>query len=55
MWTVTFSTWRLHSTLGGKSSNKSGREGCWRKLRAELDLLKGEKNVARGKAGDGGR
>ena len=28
-----------------KVNNKSGREGCWRKLRAELDLLKGEKNV----------
>ena len=53
MWTATFSTWRLHSTLSGKTSNKSGREGCWRKLRAELDLLKGEKNFARGKGGDG--
>ena len=49
MWTVTFSTWRLHSTLGGKSSNKSGREGCWRKLRAKLDLLKGQEDVSRDK------
>ena len=30
-----------------KLNNKSGREGCWRKLRAELDLLKGEEDVAR--------
>ena len=30
-----------------KVNNKSGREGCWRKLRAELDLLKGEEDVAR--------
>ena len=27
-------------------NNKSGREGCWCKLRAELDLLKGEEDVA---------
>ena len=26
---------------------KSGREGCRRKLRAEIDLLKGEEDVAR--------
>ena len=32
-----------------KENNKSGREGCWRKLRAELDLLKGEEDVARDK------
>ena len=25
-----------------KVNNKCGREGCWRKLRAELDLQKGE-------------
>ena len=25
-----------------KVNNKSGREGCWRKLKAELDLLKGD-------------
>ena len=30
-----------------KVNNKSGREGCWCKLRAELDLLKGEEDVAR--------
>ena len=30
-------------------NNKSGREGCRRKLRAELDLLKGEEDVARDK------
>ena len=30
-----------------KVNNKSGREGCWRKLRAEL---KGEEDVARDKA-----
>ena len=30
-----------------KVNNKGGREGCWRKLRAELDLLKGEEDVAR--------
>ena len=30
-----------------KVNNKCGREGCWRKLRAELDLLKGEEDVAR--------
>ena len=32
-----------------KVNNKSGREGCWRKLRAELDLLKGEEDVAKDK------
>ena len=32
-----------------KVNNKSGREGCWRKLKAELDLLKGEEDVAREK------
>ena len=32
-----------------KVNNKSGREGCWRKLRAELDLMKGEEDVARDK------
>ena len=31
-----------------KVNNKSGREGCWRKLRAELEL-KGEEDVARDK------
>ena len=30
-----------------KENNKSGREGSWCKLRAELDLLKGEEDVAR--------
>ena len=30
-----------------KVNNKCGREGCWRKLRAEIDLLKGEEDVAR--------
>ena len=30
-----------------KVNNKSGREGCWCKLRAELDLLKGVEDVAR--------
>ena len=25
-----------------KVNNKCGREGCWRKLKAELDLLKGD-------------
>ena len=30
-------------------NNKSSREGCWRKLSAELDLLKGEEDVARDK------
>ena len=32
-----------------KVNNKSGREGCWRKLRAKLDLLKGEEDDARDK------
>ena len=32
-----------------KVNNKCGREGCWRKLRAELVLLKGEEDVARDK------
>ena len=32
-----------------KVNNKCGREGCWRKLRAELDLQKGEEDVARDK------
>ena len=32
-----------------KVNNKCGREGCWRKLRAELDLLKGEEDVAKDK------
>ena len=32
-----------------KVNNKSGSEGCWRKLRAEMDLLKGEEDVARDK------
>ena len=30
-------------------NNKCGREGCWRKLRAELDLQKREEDVARDK------
>ena len=30
-----------------KENNKSGREGGWPKLRAELDLLKGVEDVAR--------
>ena len=38
MWTATFSTWRLHSTLSGKTSR-----------RAALDLLKGEEGFARDK------
>ena len=32
-----------------KVNNKSGREGGRRKLRADLDLLKGEEDVARDK------
>ena len=32
-----------------KLNNKSGREGGWRKLRAELDLQKREEDVARDK------
>ena len=32
-----------------KVNNKSSREGCWCKQRAELDLLKGEEDVARDK------
>ena len=32
-----------------KVSNKCGGEGCWCKLRAELDLQKGEEDVARDK------
>ena len=28
-------------------NNKSSREGCWCKQRAELDLLKGEEDVTR--------
>ena len=32
-----------------KVNNKCGREGCWRKLRAELDLQKREEDVARDK------
>ena len=32
-----------------KVNNKSGREGCWHRLRAEMDLLKGEEDVARDK------
>ena len=32
-----------------KVNNKSGREGSWCKLRAEIDLLKGEEDVARDK------
>ena len=34
---------------GLKVNNESGMEGCWCKLRAELDLLKGEEDVARDK------
>ena len=30
-----------------KVNNKCGREGCWRKLRAELDMQKREVDVAR--------
>ena len=30
-------------------NNKCGREGCWRKLRAELDLQKREEDIARDK------
>ena len=33
-----------------KVNNKCGREGCWRKLRAELDMQKREVDVARDKA-----
>ena len=46
LWTATAldSQWR-----DLKVNNKCGREGCWRKLRAELDLLKGEEDVARDK------
>ena len=29
-----------------KVNNRNDREGCWRKLRAEMDLLKGEEDVA---------
>ena len=32
-----------------KLNNKSGREGCLRKLRAKLDLLKGQEDVSRDK------
>ena len=32
-----------------KVNNKSGMEGCLRKMRAALDLLKGEEGVARDK------
>ena len=32
-----------------KVNNKCGREGCWRKLRAELDLQKREEDIARDK------
>ena len=28
-----------------KVNNKSGREGCWGQLKAELGLLKGEEDV----------
>ena len=32
-----------------KVINKSDRESCWDKLRAEMDLLRGENDVARNK------
>ena len=32
-----------------KVNNKSVREGCWGKLRAEMDLQKGEEDVVRDK------
>ena len=32
-----------------KVNNKSSREGCWCKLRVDMDLLKGEEDVARDK------
>ena len=32
-----------------KVNNKCGRERCWRKLRAELDLQKREEDIARDK------
>ena len=32
-----------------KLNNKSNSQGCWRKMRAALDLLKGEEGVARDK------
>ena len=32
-----------------KVNTKSGGEGCWRKLRAELDLQKREEDIARDK------
>ena len=32
-----------------KVNNKNSSEGCWCKLRAEMDLLKGEEDVARDK------
>ena len=40
---------RDEDSLSLKVNNKSDTEGCWRKLRAELDLLKGEEDVARDK------
>ena len=43
MWTAT------PGKTSSKVNNKSAREGCWRKLRAELDLQKREEDIARDK------
>ena len=47
MCTATFSTWLLDPKW--KDLKESSREGCLRKMRAALDLLKGEEGVARDK------
>ena len=47
MCTATFSTWLLDPKW--KDLKESSREGCLRKMRAALDLLKGEEGVAREK------
>ena len=41
--------WKDRKLNNNNNNNKSGREGCSRKLRDELDLLKGEEDVARDK------
>ena len=46
MWTATFSTLRLHSTLSGKTSRRAAERGA---CAAALYLLKGEEDVARDK------
>ena len=45
MWTAYFFTWQMHLTSVERpqSEQQSSREGCWCKLRVDMDLLKGRR------------